>query len=88
MVDYEIYKEIHGESKQYRLPYRQAGNDEDPEQIDSEEMKSDEPPTAPEIYVFPTTIPGFNMRSKKWGKLHLSSIKQTDIQLLELMTDR
>jgi hypothetical protein len=33
-----------------------------------EVMALDEPPSAPEIYIFPNTIPGYDLKSKKWGK--------------------
>lgn len=36
--------------------------------MSSDEMESETPPSGPSIYVFPDTVPGYNLRSKKWGK--------------------
>ncbi|OAL03335.1 P-loop containing nucleoside triphosphate hydrolase protein [Phaeosphaeriaceae sp. SRC1lsM3a] len=39
-------------------------------------MESDEPPPDPEIYVFPATIPAFNLHSKKWVDLEVDNFRQ------------
>ncbi|KAH8654590.1 P-loop containing nucleoside triphosphate hydrolase protein [Tricladium varicosporioides] len=44
--------------------------------MDPEAMASDEPPSAPELYIFPNTIPGFDLRSKKWVDLEVDMIRK------------
>lgn len=74
MVDFQIYKELHSDSFKFQLLYGDEDDDEDNDDSDrrkmsSEEMESETPPPSPDIYVFPDTVPGYNLRSKKWGKI-------------------
>ncbi|KAF2802194.1 P-loop containing nucleoside triphosphate hydrolase protein [Mytilinidion resinicola] len=39
-------------------------------------MEADEPPPSPEIYAFPDTIIGYNLRSKKWVDLEVDLIRE------------
>jgi hypothetical protein len=32
-------------------------------------MDNDTPPSEPDIYLFPHSVIGYNLRSKKWGEL-------------------
>lgn len=59
MVDFHTYQQLHPCMRTSR---------ESHDCLDSAAMASDEPPAAPSIYVFPNMIPGYNLRSKKWGK--------------------
>lgn len=73
MVDFQIYKEIHSDSFNFQLLYGDVQADEDNEdyerrKMSSEEMESETPPPQPNLYVFPDTVPGYHLRSKKWGK--------------------
>lgn len=70
MVDFGTYKEIHGDSATYRRSYGLDTLDDTPEseQMKPKEMKTDTPPSTPEIFVFPNMIPAYNMRSKKCSK--------------------
>lgn len=72
MVDFEIYRQLHSDSIKFQLLYeRDESDDEDEEgryKMSAEDMASETPPLAPEIYVFPATVPGYNLRSKKWGE--------------------
>ncbi|OTB04065.1 hypothetical protein M426DRAFT_73637 [Hypoxylon sp. CI-4A] len=38
-------------------------------------VTSDQPPPKPDIYVFPNTIPGYNLRTKKWVDLKVDRIQ-------------
>lgn len=71
MVDFQIYRELHSDSIKFQLLYEREETEDDDEsryKISPEDMESDTPPSAPEIYVFPATVPGYNLRSKKWGE--------------------
>lgn len=41
---------------------------ENRQKMSVEDMASETPPSHPYIYLFPDTIPGYNLRSKKWGR--------------------
>lgn len=49
--------------------------DENARKISAEAMASDTPPSDPYIYLFPDTVPGYNLRSKKWGKCFVNMIE-------------
>lgn len=72
MVDFQIYRELHSDSLKFQLLYEREEMEDDDEEsrykISAEDMASETPPTPPEIYVFPPTVPGYNLRSKKWGE--------------------
>jgi hypothetical protein len=59
MVDYETYKELHPEN-----PYAKAAFTF---QKDTNLPTDDTDPVAPEVYLFPPSIPGFDLRRKKWS---------------------
>lgn len=61
MIDFPTYKQLHPSDPKTVL----LGNCEE---ILPEQMDLDEPPSAPELFLFPSTIIGFNLRRKKWGK--------------------
>ncbi|KAF3006997.1 hypothetical protein E8E14_007964 [Neopestalotiopsis sp. 37M] len=74
MVDFETYRQIHSSSFTFKFSYPSICDDKLP-RMDPRIMKSDEPPPAPDIYVFPKTIPGYNLQSKKWVDLKVDMIR-------------
>jgi hypothetical protein len=58
MIDFHTYSQLHAH---YDLDLRLGTA------MDQAVMESDEPPSEPEIYLFPTEIIGFDLRRKKWG---------------------
>jgi hypothetical protein len=80
MVDFQIYKELHRDSLKFKELYEDSDSDSDSDseieeeddrlrrKMTTEEMESETPPSEPDIYVFPGTVPGYNLRSKKWGR--------------------
>ncbi len=67
MVDFETYRQLHENSGHFKMTYPSIDGAKSL-RMDLEMIKSDDPPLAPDIYVFPNTIPGYNLRSKTWSK--------------------
>lgn len=72
MVDFSTYKELHTDPVRWR---RDAVLEKliMPEKV----MECEEPPPEPEIYPFPPTIIGYNLRHKRWsnqGTTHRSCL--------------
>ncbi|PQE33385.1 AAA family ATPase protein [Rutstroemia sp. NJR-2017a WRK4] len=65
VVDFQTYQQLHSSSGNFKMLYPSI-DAQDSERIDSEIMASDDPRSAPNIYVFSNTIPGYDLRSKKW----------------------
>ena len=67
MVDFDTYRQLHSDSKGFE---REFWTIDDPkvEHMDANKMSCLEPPPGAELNVFPRTIYGYNLRSKKWGK--------------------
>ncbi|KAI1146887.1 P-loop containing nucleoside triphosphate hydrolase protein [Nemania diffusa] len=65
VVDFHTYKQLHHDSHKFKLLYPHM----DPERLDL-----NDPPESPDIYVFPRTIPGYDLHSKKWVDLDVDSI--------------
>lgn len=59
MIDFNAYKELHPNSKYSRRVHNKA---------DEYSPSDSQGPQAPEIYLFPIMVPGFDLRRKKWGK--------------------
>ncbi|PKY02830.1 P-loop containing nucleoside triphosphate hydrolase protein [Aspergillus campestris IBT 28561] len=72
MIDFPTYKQLH--FSEPKIP-RIVGKGE---QISAERMDLDEPPPAPELFLFPTTIIGFNLRRKKWVNLEVDLIRKVE----------
>ncbi|KAF2852498.1 P-loop containing nucleoside triphosphate hydrolase protein [Plenodomus tracheiphilus IPT5] len=72
MVDFETHKQLH--------PYQNSSTnvDESMEKMEGGTFESDVPPPAPEIYVFPDTMPAYNLRTKKWHDLEVDQFR--DVQ--------
>jgi hypothetical protein len=67
VVDFQTYQQLHSTSRSFQIAYPTI-DDPGYERMSDEVMASDSPPSAPDIYVFPNTIPGYDLRSKKWSK--------------------
>ncbi|KAI1169754.1 hypothetical protein F4777DRAFT_584592 [Nemania sp. FL0916] len=74
MVDFETYKELHSDSINFKMLYMRS-DDKSQKRMDPEVMASETPPAAPEIYVFPRAIMGYNLRTKKWVDLEVDLIQ-------------
>ncbi|KAI0971024.1 P-loop containing nucleoside triphosphate hydrolase protein [Xylaria arbuscula] len=74
MIDFETYEQLHSDSANFKDIYRKF-EDKKSDPMDPEVMASDIPPGAPEIYVFPPKITGYNLRSKKWDDLTVDLIQ-------------
>lgn len=67
MVDFHTYEQLHSDSNNFKKSYPTI-DDPNVRRMDSDIMKSEDPPPAPDLYVFPNSIPAYNLRSKKWGE--------------------
>ncbi|KAJ9605958.1 hypothetical protein H2200_009807 [Cladophialophora chaetospira] len=74
MVDFNTYRQLHSGTYAFREVYGEIDND-DVTRMDLSIMESDEPPPSPDIYAFPATIIGFNLRTKKWVDLEVDLIR-------------
>ncbi|KAI3331596.1 P-loop containing nucleoside triphosphate hydrolase protein [Xylariaceae sp. AK1471] len=74
MIDFHTYEQLHSDSHSFKRSYPSL-DDPNCERINPTAMASDEPPSAPEIYVFPKTIVAYNLRSKKWVDLEVDLIQ-------------
>lgn len=72
MVDFYTYRQLHSDSIAFKREYCSI-DDPEVKRMDPSVMEADEPPQSPEIYAFPDTIIGYNLRSKKWGMLNAFS---------------
>lgn len=61
MIDFDTYQELHPLNK-YHAGWRNAPY------VLTNLPTDDSEPKAPEIYLFPPLIPGFDLRRKKWSK--------------------
>ncbi|KAK7715730.1 hypothetical protein SLS63_011319 [Diaporthe eres] len=94
MVDFQVYKQLHSDSNKFKDLYEEDSeygdesddshddeyedDDENERKMSAEDMASETPPSRPYIYLFPDTIPGYNLRSKKWVDLNVDYI--TDVE--------
>ncbi|CAN9260087.1 unnamed protein product [Alternaria alternata] len=76
VIDNKSYKKLH-------LDGQKSKRDQDPASLGIsnerkplfvEETNNKEPPQAPDIYLFPPTIPGFSLRRKLWADLMVDKI--------------
>ncbi|KAJ8112586.1 hypothetical protein OPT61_g5071 [Boeremia exigua] len=75
MVDFRTYKQLHSDTFAFKREY-QSIDDSELTRMDPAVLESDEPPSSPEIYVFPDKIPAYNLRSKKWVDLEIDMIRE------------
>ena len=64
MIDFTSYKTLHLEKQSSK----KSNNRADPDKVLVNVLNQDGNPLAPELYMFPTTIPGFSFRRKRWSK--------------------
>lgn len=74
MVDFATYEGLHSDTTSFKRSYPVV-DDPDCERMESSTIDSDDPPSAPDIYLFPNTIPGYNLRKR-------SGVSRTNICLL------
>jgi len=79
MTDFSTYKELHPDNEYVRMAIRagrgniyrpllgHAGHGNVSAETTSALPTDDSEPEAPEVYLFPTSLPGFDLRRKKWG---------------------
>lgn len=58
MIDFNTYAELHRNNPYSLLASTTRAN----------LLVGDEQPKTPEIYLFPSRVPGFDLRYKKWGE--------------------
>ncbi|KAF5568819.1 aaa family atpase [Fusarium phyllophilum] len=75
MVDFATYEELHSDTPSFKRSYSMI-DDPDCERMVSHSMDSDDPPSAPEIYIFPNSIVAYDLRSKKWIDLEVDKIRE------------
>lgn len=74
MTDFSTYNELHPENPYLKSTYtKNPLADTFEHSLNSVESETNLPadgsePTAPEIYLFQTHLPGFDLRRKKWGE--------------------
>ena len=67
MIDFNTYKQLHSDSYNFKTAYASLTNP-DRKQMDASLMQSDEIPGGVQLFVFPNTVVGYNLRQKKWRK--------------------
>jgi len=67
MVDFQTYRQMHSDLPSFKRTYPFI-DDPTMDLIDKNIMDNDTPPSEPDIYLFPHSVTGYNLRSKKWGK--------------------
>lgn len=67
MVDFNTYKELHPYNTYSR--FQQSSS-----KADKYTPKDSQGPQVPEVYLFPTMVPGFDLRRKQWGKYMLTEL--------------
>lgn len=67
MVDFQTYRQLHSDTASFKRSFL-AKDEASTKFLSDERMEDDKPPTEPEIYVFPDTIIGYNLHTKKWGE--------------------
>ncbi|KAF5594801.1 AAA family ATPase [Fusarium pseudoanthophilum] len=75
MIDFNTYKQLHSDSHKFKTAYSSLTNPNRKE-MDAAVMKSDDPPHGAELFVFPNTIVGYNLRQKKWQDLQIDLMQK------------
>ncbi|GFF67545.1 hypothetical protein IFM47457_01756 [Aspergillus lentulus] len=70
MVDFPTYRQLH--PPEHPLVRKKRT------EIPPERLEADDPPSAPEIYLFPSRIVGYNFRRKKWVNLQVDLIQEVE----------
>lgn len=69
MVDFKTYRQLHSDSA---LSYTFKSHDR--KEMSIEMMESSEPPQGNDLFVFPSTLTGYNLRLKAWQDLQVDQI--------------
>lgn len=77
MVDFKTYRQLHRDDSHLKHTFS-GMNDSMCDRMKPEQMALAEPPPAPDIYVFPNEIPGYDLKKKKWGKYRFYHKLQSD----------
>ncbi|RGP66302.1 aaa family atpase [Fusarium sporotrichioides] len=75
MIDFNTYRQLHSDSHKFKTAYSSLTNPHR-KGMDSSLMECDEPPQGAELFCFPSTIVGYNLRQKKWQDLQIDSIQE------------
>ncbi|KAM0402758.1 hypothetical protein ACHAPZ_004249 [Fusarium culmorum] len=75
MIDFNTYKQLHSDSHKFKMAYPSLTNPYRKE-MEPSVMESDEPPEGAELFVFPSTVVGYNLRQKKWQDLQIDWIQE------------
>lgn len=73
MIDFNTYKQLHSDSANFKISYPVLGRS-DRIEISATAMENDDSPQGPELFVFPSTLVGYNLRQKKWRKKSLCPV--------------
>ncbi|KAK0639831.1 P-loop containing nucleoside triphosphate hydrolase protein [Cercophora newfieldiana] len=76
MVDFHTYRQLHSDLVSFKRSF--LSQHESTEYLSDERMEDDQPPSEPEIYVFPGTIIGYNLHKKKWVDLIVDRISDVN----------
>ncbi|KAF5700153.1 AAA family ATPase [Fusarium mundagurra] len=75
MIDFNTYKQLHSDSHKFKTAYPSLTSPNRKE-MDAAVMECDDPPHGAELFVFPNTIVGYNLRQKKWQDLQIDLMKK------------
>ncbi|GKT55434.1 AAA family ATPase [Colletotrichum tofieldiae] len=73
MIDFNTYKQLHSDSYKFRSAYPFLDNP-DRKEMKADIWELDDPPSGQELYIFPSTMVGYNLRQKKWQDLQVDLV--------------
>ncbi|KAI6758223.1 hypothetical protein HG530_010463 [Fusarium avenaceum] len=77
MIDFNTYKQLHSDSIKFKTTYLSPAST-DRKEMEAKVMECDDPPQGPELFVFPSSIVGYNLRQKKWQDLQIDLMQKVD----------
>ncbi|RGP77597.1 aaa family atpase [Fusarium longipes] len=75
MIDFNTYKHLHSDSTKFKTTYSSLTNPHLIE-MDPALMECENPPEGPELFIFPSSVVGYNLRQKKWQDLQVDLIQK------------
>ncbi|PNP60836.1 hypothetical protein FNYG_14456 [Fusarium nygamai] len=75
MIDFNTYKQLHSDSHKFKTAYSSLTSPNRTE-MNAAVMECDDPPHGAELFVFPNTIVGYNLRQKKWQDLQIDLMQK------------
>ncbi|KAG5810806.1 hypothetical protein H9Q74_003957 [Fusarium xylarioides] len=75
MIDFNTYKQLHSDSNKFKATYSSLTSPNRKE-MDAAVMECDDPPDGAELFVFPNTVVGYNLRQKKWQDLQIDLMQK------------